>query len=96
VDPPEHGGPDSGDRSDEKRRVNIIKGLIWDKTDTKMELRDAVAQVAKISKLQALKTIERYTGTDPTRHHWRVEVGRHGANKYILLDEGSNDDSGVY
>ena len=96
VDPPEHGGPDSGDRSDEKRRVNIIKGLIWDKTDTKMELRDAVAQVAKISKLQALKTIERYTGTDPTRHHWRVEVGRHGANKYILLDEGSTDDSGVY
>jgi len=81
---------------DEGSVIEITKDAIRQGYATKMILRDRVSEVAAIPKLQALKTIERYTGTDPTRHHWRVEVGRHGANKYILLDEGSNDDSGVY
>jgi len=81
---------------DEGPVIEIIKDAIGQGYATKMILRDRVSEVAAIPKLQALKTIERYTGTDPTRHYWRVEVGRHGANKYILLDEGSTDDSGVY
>jgi hypothetical protein len=81
---------------DEGPVIEITKDAIRQGYATKMILRDRVSEVAAIPKLQALKTIERYTGTDPTRHYWRVEVGRHGANKYILLDEGSTDDSGVY
>lgn len=76
--------------------IEITKDAIVKGFTTKMILRDEVSRVAEIPKLQALKIIERYTGTDPTRHHWRVEVGRHGSNNYILLEDGSSDDSGVY
>ncbi len=55
-------------------------------TNTKMLLADAVAERAGISKRQAIKVIERYTGNDPTLHRWTFVVKERGAKVFELLD----------
>lgn len=54
---------------------------------TKMALRNAVAEDAKISRRAAMKVIERYTGDDPKDHRWACARKAHGALTYSLLPD---------
>jgi len=91
VDPVELDGFEPVKPVDDDRLIEIVKDAIRGGFTKKMSLRDEVSRVAGISKAQATKVIELHTGTVPTLHHWRVEIGARGANNYILLDCGSNN-----
>jgi len=66
--------------------ITAVVAAIQSGIDTKMLLADAVADRAGISKRQAIKVIERYTGTDPTQHRWQFSVKERGAKVFELLD----------
>lgn len=66
--------------------ITAVVAAIQSGTNTKMLLADAVAECAGISKRQAIKVIERYTGNDPTMHRWDFTVQERGAKVYELLD----------
>ena len=56
-----------------------------------MRLADATAERAGTSRRNALKVIEKYTGSDPANHQWRYTVSERGAKVYSLLEEQSDD-----
>jgi hypothetical protein len=63
-------------------RTCIERGILM-----KMELSEAAAMRAKATKRAALSVIDKYCGTDRTRHLWNFAVHERGAKKYFLLDE---------
>jgi hypothetical protein len=71
--------------------IHAVEAAIRDGVNTKMKLVDAVAQSAGCSKRTALRVIEKYTGTDPTRHRWRFSVQERGAKVYELLTSTTDD-----
>ena len=66
--------------------INAIKQCIKDGSNTKMKLAAAAAAMTDASKRSALGVIERYTGSDPTVHHWNFDVRDRGANVFRLLE----------
>lgn len=54
---------------------------------TKMRLRDAVSESIGISKLAAVRVIEKYEGKDPEKHWWTFTVKARGAKVYFLLEK---------
>jgi len=66
--------------------IEAIVAAIQHGVTTKMKLADAASERAGCSKRAALKIIEKYTGTDPSRHRWTYEVRDRGAKFYALID----------
>jgi len=76
-------------RVEEKRSdaeiISVVAKCITGGVDTKMALRNAVAEQANISRRAATKVIERHTGDDPAQHHWSFARKAHGTMKFSLL-----------
>lgn len=62
-----------------------IIDCIGEGINTKMKLAVEVGARAGISRQSAIRIIEKYTGTDPTRHKWQFTVGNRGAQIYAIL-----------
>lgn len=67
--------------------ITAIAACIREGTNTKMLLAEAVAERASISKRQAIRTIEKYTGADPAVHRWHFVVKDRGAKVFVLLEQ---------
>lgn len=67
--------------------IAAIESCILEGTNAKMLLAEAVAERASISKRQAIRTIEKYTGTDPAVHRWHFVVKDRGAKVFVLLEQ---------
>lgn len=65
--------------------IEFVKAQINAGITQKMTLAAAVADVAQISKREAVRVIERYAGTDVEQHHWRMSVKARGAKVFELL-----------
>lgn len=74
--------------------IGVAEACITSGTNTKMLLADAIAKRAGISKRRAIKVIERYTGTDPSLHHWQFAVKERGAKVFEILDRSPPTTSG--
>jgi hypothetical protein len=66
--------------------IKAIEDCIQKGINTKMLLVDASAKKALCSGRHALKTIEKYTGTNCTIHRWTYAVEGRGAKKFLLLE----------
>ncbi|MCM5570482.1 AAA family ATPase [Burkholderiaceae bacterium FT117] len=64
-----------------------VQACVREGIDTKMRLADAVAERAGVSKRQAVRILEAYTGADPARHRWQFVVRERGAKVFALLGE---------
>lgn len=60
----------------------------------------AASAETDISRAQARRVLDKYTGTDPAKHHWSVEKGERGKRTYTLLnpppprsDDADDDDN---
>lgn len=67
--------------------IAAIEACIREGTNTKMLLAESVAERASISKRQAIRIIEKYTGTDPDLHRWHFVVKDRGAKVFVLLEQ---------
>ncbi|KXU29481.1 hypothetical protein A0J57_23165 [Sphingobium sp. 22B] len=65
--------------------IAVIKACISEGIAAKMVLAKEVARRAKISGRSAIRTIENYTGDDPTVHHWNYAIKHRGAKQFALL-----------
>lgn len=65
--------------------IPIVNRCIEAGSNTKIALSKAVALEANISRRNAVKLIERYTGNDPAQHHWRFTRKARGAMVYEPL-----------
>jgi pyruvate/oxaloacetate carboxyltransferase len=68
--------------------IDVAVSAIKSGIKTKMQLAITVSERAKISNRNAIKVIEKYTGTDPDKHYWYFKVGERGAKLFEVL-EGS-------
>jgi hypothetical protein len=75
--------------------ISAVESSILSGTNTKMLLAEAVAERASISKRQAIRTIEKYTGTDPTLHRWHFIVKDRGAKVFVLLEQPAEQTSAL-
>lgn len=67
--------------------IAAVKASVQQGVTTKMKLIEAVAKNISISKRDALKIIETYTGTDVQKHRWKYGVGARGAQIFELLPQ---------
>lgn len=65
--------------------IAYVKAQITGGVMQKIALAAAVAQAAAVSKREAVRVIERYTGTDPEQHHWQMSIKARGAKVFELL-----------
>lgn len=69
--------------------VPIVKACITEGSYAKMALAKEVAKRSGASEREALRVIERHTGTgDPARHLWHFERKARGAQIFFLNDNG--------
>lgn len=66
--------------------IDAIKMQIHAGKCKKMELVAAVKDLTKATKVQVLTVLERYTGDDPSIHHWTFDVMERGANVFRLIE----------
>ena len=66
--------------------IHAVKTCISDGITSKMNLAIEVAKRAGLSRRNALSIIEKYTGSEPGKHHWNFAVRERGAKVYSLLD----------
>ncbi len=69
--------------------IAVVEDCIRDGVNTKMALRNAVAAKLDISRRQATKVIERYTGDDLGQHRWTFVRKARGAMAFVLLGDGA-------
>lgn len=65
--------------------IDIVLACINKGINTKMELVDAFAKRAEMSKNAAIKFIGKYTGEDTAIHKWNFTVGAHNTKTYAAL-----------
>jgi hypothetical protein len=65
--------------------IEAVSACILDGIVTKMQLADAAAARAGVSRRMVLKVIERYTDDDPLAHRWTYRVRDRGAKVFELL-----------
>jgi len=75
--------------------IDVISSCIKEGICTKMILAQTAADRASISKRQALKIIEKYTGNDPAKHYWDFVVRDRGAKVYVLLERHTEQPSSL-
>jgi hypothetical protein len=73
--------------------IDVVIACIQEGIDTKIKLKETVAERSGISKKAANRLIEKYTGTDHGRHKWTYTVRERGAQVFRLLDPGPIPDS---
>jgi hypothetical protein len=66
--------------------IAAITSCIMNGINTKMELANSAAELAKISKKSAVRIIEKYEGADQAVHFWTFDVRERGAKVYRLLE----------
>ncbi len=65
--------------------IEVIKACITEGIAAKMVLAKEVARRAKVSQRAAIRTIEGFTGDDPSSHHWHFSIQHRGEKRYALL-----------
>lgn len=65
--------------------IEAIKVCISDGINTKMQIADEVAKRTKTSGKGVVRLIDRYTGSDPEKHHWTFTIGERGKHIFVLL-----------
>ena len=65
--------------------IAVIKACISEGIAAKMVLAKEVARRTNISGRSAIRTLEHYTGDDPTVHHWNFAIKHRGAKEFALL-----------
>lgn len=71
--------------------VEAIIACILESEFAKMQLGREVAQRTGISERAAIRTLEAYTGTDPTKHRWNYVRRSRGAKIYTILPPAGED-----
>jgi hypothetical protein len=66
--------------------ISAVEACIREGINTKMLVARTVAERAGVSRRDALRVIEKYTGTDPMAHRWSYSVHARGAKVFVLLD----------
>lgn len=66
--------------------ISVVSACISEGVNKKMGLVDAVSERSGISKRNAIKVIEKYTGTDIIAHKWSFSVAARGAKIFTMLD----------
>lgn len=64
--------------------INVAINCIEEGTNTKMRLRDAISERTGISKRKAVQLIEKYEGSDPSKHKWSFTMHEHGRKVYSV------------
>ena len=67
--------------------IEAVSACISEGINTKMQLADAAAKRANISKRSAQQVIEKYTGNDPALHRWYFSRGARGVQVFVVLSE---------
>ena len=77
--------------------IAAVESCITRGVSTKMLLAELTSRQTSISKRQALKVIDRYTGNDPSIHRWSFVVKDRGAKVFELLSrpEAQSPDPGM-
>ncbi|WP_295207198.1 AAA family ATPase [uncultured Brevundimonas sp.] len=72
---------------DDEKVIERIRGLICGgmASSGQDKLVRAVADDGDISRSQARRVLDRYTGTDPDKHRWSVQKGDRGKRTYSVL-----------
>jgi len=70
--------------------IDVVISCISDGINKKMKLADTVSERSGISKRNAIKVIEKYTGSDAATHKWSFSVGDRGAKIFTVLESISN------
>lgn len=65
--------------------IAAVSQAIREGIATKMGLVDTASERCSVSQRAALRVIEKYTGTDPSTHHWQFSVKARGAKVFQLL-----------
>lgn len=75
------------DMLDDEKVAERIRSLIYGgfAMGGQDKLVREVAEDGDISRSQARRVLDRYTGTDPDRHRWSVQKGDRGKRTYTLL-----------
>lgn len=73
--------------------IDVVIACIRDGINTKIKLKEAVAERSGISKKGAGRLIEKYSGPDPALHKWTFTVRDRGAQVFSLLEPGTIPDS---
>lgn len=74
-------------KRDDAELIAIVEACIRDGVTMKMALMREAAKRAGVSHKTMVQLIERYTGTDPTAHHWQFTVHERGAKVFELLEK---------
>lgn len=72
---------------DDEKVATVIRGLLVCGLGAagQDKIVRAAAEDGDISRSQARRVLDRYTGTDPDRHRWSVQKGDRGKRTYTLL-----------
>jgi hypothetical protein len=65
--------------------VETVKACIRDGVTTKMHIASEAAKRSKTSGKGIIRILDRYTGDDPAKHHWKFTVGERGKHIFQLL-----------
>lgn len=76
------------DLLDEQGVIQVLRGLLVSGLGGVGQ--DKLVRVASgsgdVSRSQARRVLDKYTGTDPAKHHWSVQKGDRGKRTYTLLN----------
>src|SRR5690606_12492218 len=78
-------------RASDAEIVAAISACIRDQVRTRMRIAQAVMQQTQASRRAVLNVLDRYTGDDTERHHWRYSLGARRAWVYELLEDEDPD-----
>ncbi len=67
--------------------IEIIKDCIGEGVNSKMKMASEASERSGVSKRAVLQTIERFTGDDPSQHHWNFKVVARGAKQFYILEQ---------
>lgn len=65
--------------------ISVVKSCISDGINTKMDLAVEASKRAGVSRKIAIRSIEQYTGDDPSRYHWNFTVKERGKQVFFIL-----------
>lgn len=75
----------AGDKISDQRVIAAARETIGEGPCNKMGLAKEIMSRTGISRTNAIRVIEKYTGSDPAVHLWNLVVGPHNAKIYYLL-----------
>ena len=81
----------AAERRADEDAIQAVQACIKEGFVQRMVLVSAVKQRIGCSRQKALDLVDRYSGSDPAKHHWTFTTGERGAKIYSLLAPTENE-----